>query len=83
MLLFWFRAETLGGVLSGDPTRPDDPIYKFNSHGFLCFTVRRVKRGTAHIQDPGICEIDCTAAAVSLRCSNIHRVGDTLAILNG
>jgi len=51
MLLFWFRADTLGGVLSEDPARPDDlgDIY-FNSHGFLCFTVRRVKRGTAHIQ---------------------------------
>ena len=35
----------------GDPAIPDDPgdIY-FNRHGYLCFTVRRVKRGTAHIQ---------------------------------
>ena len=51
MLLFWFRADTLGGVRKGDPARPDDPgdIY-FSSHGYLCFTVRRVKRGSAHIQ---------------------------------
>ena len=51
MLLFCFRSDTLGGVLSGDLARPDDPrdIY-FNSHGFMCFSVRRVKRGTAHIQ---------------------------------
>jgi hypothetical protein len=51
VLLFWFRADTLGGVLSGDPARPEDhgDIY-FNSHGYLCFTVRWVKRGTAHIQ---------------------------------
>jgi hypothetical protein len=36
----------------GDPARPDDPgdIY-FNLHGYLCFTVRRVKRGSAHIQE--------------------------------
>ena len=25
MLLFWFRADTLGGVRKGDPARPDDP----------------------------------------------------------
>jgi hypothetical protein len=51
MLLFWFRADTLGGVRMGDPARPDDhgDIY-FSSHGYLCFTVRRVKRGSAHIQ---------------------------------
>ena len=51
MLLFWFRADTLGGVRRGDPAIPDDPgdIY-FNRHGYLCFTVRRVKRGNAHIQ---------------------------------
>jgi hypothetical protein len=51
MLLFWFRADTLEGVRKGDPARPDDPsdIY-FNSHEYLCFTVRRVKRGCAHIQ---------------------------------
>ena len=48
---FHFGFDTLGGVLSGDSARPDDPgdIYS-SAHGYLCFTVRRVKRGTAHIQ---------------------------------
>ena len=27
MLLFWFRADTIGGVRKGDPARPDDPRY--------------------------------------------------------
>ena len=47
---FHFGFDTLGGVLSGDSARPDDPgdIYS-SAHGYLCFTVRRVKRGTAHI----------------------------------
>jgi hypothetical protein len=36
MLLFWFRADTLGGVRMSDPARPDDPsdIY-FSSHEYL------------------------------------------------
>jgi hypothetical protein len=52
MLLFWFRADTLGMVRIGDLARPDDrgDIY-FSSHGYLCFTVRRVKRGSAHIHE--------------------------------
>jgi hypothetical protein len=51
LLLTRLRANTLGGVRMSDPARPDDPgdIY-FSSHGYLCFTVRRVKRGSAHIQ---------------------------------
>ena len=42
MLLFWFRADTIAGYQPGDIV--------FNEFGAMSFLVRRVKRGTAHVQ---------------------------------
>jgi hypothetical protein len=61
MLLFWFRSDTMGGVQRGD-----SDIY-FNSEGYLCFVVRRVKRGTAHIR-AFVKSIAPPDAANDLRC---------------
>ena len=41
-LLFWFRADTIAGYRPGD--------IRFNQSGAMDFTVRRLKRGTAHAQ---------------------------------
>jgi hypothetical protein len=61
MLLFWFRADTIGGVQWGD-----DDIY-FNSEGYLCFVVHHVKWGTAHIR-AFVKSIAPPDAANDLRC---------------
>ena len=44
MLLFMFRADTMGGILSADSD------IRFLEDGSLNFMVRRLKRGTAHLQ---------------------------------
>jgi hypothetical protein len=41
-LLFWFRADTIAGYQPGD--------IRFNAAGDMSFLVRRLKRGSAHIQ---------------------------------
>ena len=41
-LLFWFRADTIAGYQQGD--------IRFNTTGDMNFLVRRLKRGTAHVQ---------------------------------
>ena len=42
MALLWLRADTMAGIRTDDPTNPD--VY-FSERGYLCFVVRRVKRG--------------------------------------
>ena len=42
MLIFWFRADTIAGYQPGDII--------FNEAGAMNFVVRRLKRGTAHVQ---------------------------------
>ena len=44
MLLFLFRADTMGGIISADSD------IRFLGDGSLSFMVRRLKRGTAHLQ---------------------------------
>jgi len=44
MLLFLFRADTIGGIQSADTD------IRFLRDGSLTFMVRRLKRGTAHLQ---------------------------------
>jgi hypothetical protein len=42
MALLWLRADTMAGICTDDPLKPD--VY-FNVRGYLCFVVRRIKRG--------------------------------------
>ena len=47
MGLFWARADTMAGIRTDIP---DDPDIWFSNDGYLCFRVRRVKRGNAGVQ---------------------------------
>jgi hypothetical protein len=42
MALLWLRADTMAGIHTDDPQNPD--VY-FNARGYLCFVIRRIKRG--------------------------------------
>ena len=47
MGLFWARADTMAGIRTDIP---NDPDIWFSAEGYLCFRVRRVKRGNADVQ---------------------------------
>jgi hypothetical protein len=47
MGLFWARADTMAGIRTDIP---DDLDIWFSNDGYLCFRVRRSKRGNADVQ---------------------------------
>jgi hypothetical protein len=64
MALLWLRADTMAGIRTDDPTNPD--VY-FNERGYLCFVVRRVKRGGRGCA-PFIRQVAPPAPGNSVRC---------------
>jgi hypothetical protein len=68
MGLFWARADSMAGIRTDITNGPD--IW-FSNAGYLCFRVRRVKRGNADVQ-PFICTIAPPPTSNTTRC-NIWR----------
>jgi hypothetical protein len=64
MALLWLRADTMAGIRTDDPQNPD--VY-FNARGYLCFVVRRIKRGGRGFT-PFIRQVAPPAPTNTVRC---------------
>jgi hypothetical protein len=65
MALLWLRADTMAGICTDDPLKPD--VY-FNARGYLCLVVRRIKRGGRGCT-PFIRQVAPPAPTNTVRCA--------------